>query len=179
MPVPLEQVLTPALAVVFLWSGAAKLGSPRRLVDALTGILRLPSAWASPAARIFSLAEAGVAVLVVFPGTSGAGAGLAFLLGASILLISVYAGMKRRVYSCGCFGSTSMKPIGWRNAGYGALMAVAAVAILMSPSDASVASAESSLIRACVITSAVLVAVLVVQAPALRRPLANFALRKA
>lgn len=178
MPELLEEALRAALAITFVWSGSAKLGSPRRLADAVAGITRTSPASALLAARAFSLFEVTTAALLVFSQTASSGALLAVGLGGAIFCLSAFAAATDRVYSCGCFGSKSIKPIGWLNAAYGGLIAAAAAALAVFPGAGGSSGQSESLGLACLVATTVLVGLLVSNARELRRPIANFTSRR-
>lgn len=179
MPVFLSEVLQAALAITLLWSGAAKLGSIRGLSEAVAGLFRVSAGVARTAARLFSSVEVAAAILLVVVPTSPYATALSFAVGASILAVASYAAGSGRVYSCGCFGSRSAKPLGWRNAAYGGLIAGAALTLLLRSPQAGFDSPSSTIARSCVVAVVLLVAVLVIHAKALQQPIANFNFRRA
>ena len=174
MPELLEEVLRAALAITFVWSGGAKFGSPRRLSDAVAGITSTSPGAALFAARLFSLLEVTTAVLLVFSQTAWSGTIMAMGLGGAIFGLSAYAAATKRVYSCGCFGSKSFKPIGLSNAAYGALIVAAAGALAVLDGAGGSGGPSDSLRLACVVASCVLVGLLLGSARELQRPIDNF-----
>jgi uncharacterized membrane protein YphA (DoxX/SURF4 family) len=117
------------LAGTFAWAGLAKLRAPaatRRTFRALG----VPGP--ATAARVVPLAELGLAVgLVLVPGWAAAAA-LALLAAFSTLLLrAVRAGVE---VSCGCFGSAGDQPVSFVELVRNALLGLAAVAALATPS---------------------------------------------
>lgn len=69
MPVLIQERLRVALVIVFLSPGGARLGSPSRC-RRVPGTFDVPPTVVAYLARSFSLAEAGVALLIVFSQTA-------------------------------------------------------------------------------------------------------------
>lgn len=108
-----------ALAVVFAWSSLAKLITRPDMAT-----LGLP-AWSGAAT---AYVEAALAVVLLVSPANGGVAALALLVGFTVFLVRRFDTGR----GCGCFGSSSTKPVGvwaiFRNSAFVVLAAIAAFA---------------------------------------------------
>lgn len=167
--------LAVALASVFLWSGAAKVGTPASLADTLRSLLGTSSRTAHTATIGFAVGEIVAAVLLLllpFGTTAPVVAGAVSLV---ILGTSIYVLATGRTLRCGCFGSMSKKPIGWSNAAYGTGLVLLCLLLIALDVPAS-ASAPSTLFlaRAAGVTCVVVLGLVVTHGRLLKPAVANF-----
>jgi hypothetical protein len=116
---------------VLLWSSVSKLAAPRVLAASLTELGIRPGL-----ARPLPFAIAGYEATIVVAVLSGTADGsssatalasaLVGLLGAALLLVSVYARVTGATRPCGCFGGSSSKPLGYISACFGLYFATVA-----------------------------------------------------
>jgi hypothetical protein len=141
------------LAGVFLVSVAAKLRTRRSFdafAEAVGGLGGVPGGFAGPAAVAVVTAEAGIAVLLAFPGLAAhPGAGRAgFLLAGTLLLgftaVLAAALLRGAAVPCRCLGA-SQEPVRWRHVARNAfLIGCAAAGAALTPAAAGVSVAPAA-----------------------------------
>ncbi len=107
-------------ASVLLTAGLAKHVAPhpvrRALAEALgTGVPVV-------AVRVFATVEIAVAVALSLTGVRTAAAVGALALGACFVVLGLRGRFGRSAAPCGCFGSSSGRPLGWANVAVGAVL---------------------------------------------------------
>lgn len=102
-----------ALAGLFLSAGAAKLGDPNSLAEAIVNYRLMPDAWAVALAGILPVAEVLVALaLIAGPCVQGAGL-LAALMFAAFAAAMAQSKLRGINLECGCFGAAVPEQVSW------------------------------------------------------------------
>lgn len=167
------------LAALFLWSGASKLGSPTGAATAIAALTRLAGASAQRTAMALGGVEAATGLLLLTPPLMRIGSILALSLGTFILVASTYVLRSKQSIGCGCFGTRSTQPIGWKNSLAGCLILVSALLLLYIDEVTSLSRATDPFLSVGIACAVLLVGLEVRNVDLLRRPLANFTLRGA
>jgi len=173
----LGQALPITLASIFLWSGAAKLGSPTGAGDAIAHLSKLPPSAGRLAARQLALLEIAAAVSVATSIQWAFGYSLSLFLGVMIVLASLWGILSHKAIPCGCFGTRSSRPIGWRTLSWGALISAASAVLLAGYPH--VQYTLEPLARVAAVCCVATMGALLKHVDLLSKPIANFTFRGA
>lgn len=138
----LTLLLQISLATPFLIAGPSKFWSPRSLSRALEALspATLPLRYWTAAARGIGAIEIALSLglVLMWPWASWTGV----IFGLAIAGVSARAITGRYSVTCGCFGSTHGRPIGWRNSMAGVGITTASAILAMTSVDSALPLAE-------------------------------------
>jgi hypothetical protein len=125
-------ILRVGLAALLATAAFHKASQPRAFAETLRDYRVLPDAFAPAAVAGIVALEAGVAIALLLPGTSGRAAlACGALLAAYSAAIALNLARGRRTLDCGCLGPRARQPIsGWLLARNGGLVLASALAAL-------------------------------------------------
>lgn len=112
-----------ALAALFIYAGAAKLGDPLEFADTIAAFAILPAALVTLLALALPIFELGCGLLLLVPRTMRIGALAVALISVVFFSALLSALLRGLVLDCGCFGSGApSRPRMWLELGLDAMV---------------------------------------------------------